>query len=131
MLYMLFLFYTMLTQVQNKAPVLHFPQQTTHTRKVDVADVTEAWGIWRDFYHSCKQLQMEWRPSLSFKVPQPFLQPELQSPTMLVSFLALSSWPLPFSLLFLLSSQEEYKGITDFLVQSNLAVSRAKTNSKT
>ena len=51
-------------------------------------------------YHSCKQLQMDRWPSLSFQVPKPFLQLELQSLAMWVSFLPLSSWPHPFSFTF-------------------------------
>ena len=126
-LYILFLFYTMLTQTQNTTPVLHLP--TTHWHKESVADVTEAGGGGVErCYHSCKQLEMEQWPSLSFQVPKPFLQPELQSLTMWISFLPLSSWPHPFPFTFCFGPlRRNIKVLQNFFVQNNLSISRVNT----
>ena len=105
-LYILFLFYTTLTQTQNTTLVLRFP--TPHWHKESVADVTEAGGgVWRDATTVANNLRWSSGHPCPFKSLSHFcnLSSSL-SPCGLASFLSLHGL-IPFLLLFALALSGE------------------------
>lgn len=124
------LFYIKLSQTQNRAPLFNFP--TTHSYKENACGrFCKGLGNVEGIFTASRHTTSNGVVTILVWGPQPFLEPKLQSTIMLLTLLVLSLCLFPFLYFLLLYSQEKYKDIKNFPMQSNSAVSSAKTNSKT